>query len=137
MLHARELTVNHLEKPVSDLAMMYRSRGTYEDNVCRCFVAISDVHVRTDGDECSGYVLLCVMCNNRAVIIALPMWLLPLHFVWQYSQAMIDAMVFSCLTGTVYVQGIVGTELSAYINYIAILGVTIAIRIATHNQLAS
>ena len=107
-------TVNHLEKPVSDLAMMHRSRGTYEDNVCRCFVTISDVHVRTDGDECLGMSFYV----SRAVT-ALPMWLLPLHFVWQYSQAMIDAMVFSCLTGTVYVQGIVGTELSAYRNYIA------------------
>ena len=60
-------TDNHLEKPISDLATMHRLRGTYEDNVCRCFVAMSDVHVRTDGDECSGDVLLCVMCNNRAV----------------------------------------------------------------------
>ena len=47
-------TVSHLEKPVSDLATMHRSRGTYENNVCRCFVAISDVYVRTDGDECLG-----------------------------------------------------------------------------------
>ena len=107
--------VNHFEKPVSDLAAMHRSRGTYKDNVCRYFVAISDVHVRTDGDECLGMSYYV----SRAVT-ALPMWLLPLHFVRQYSQAMVDAMVFGCITGTVCVQGIVGTELSTYRNYIAI-----------------
>ena len=93
-------TVNHLEKPVSDLATMYRSQGTYEDNVCRCFVAMSDVHVRTDGEEYLG-----MSYYVSRVVTALLTWLLPLHFVWLYSQAMIDAVVFSCIPGTVLCTG--------------------------------
>ena len=56
----------------------------------------------------------CLIMYHVHVVTALLTWLLPLHFVWLYSKALIDAMVFSCIAGTVYVLGIAGTELSAY-----------------------